>query len=91
MLEVLLSLGHLIRVGELGGQMDAGSKMRLIVEQALLEIVDWLLELFFPLLNAPELELSNNVQLGVQLLALYAILVVNNSFILVTFLLIDPS
>ena len=91
MLEVLLSLGHLIRVGKLGGQMDAGSKMRLIVEQALLEIVDWLLELFFPLLNAPELELSNNVQLGVQLLALYAILVVNNSFILVTFLLIDPS
>lgn len=43
MLEVLLSLGHLVRVGKLGSKVDTGSKVRLVVQKALFEVVDRLL------------------------------------------------
>ena len=40
MLEVLLGLRHLVGVGQLRCQMDAGAKVRLVVQEALLEEVD---------------------------------------------------
>lgn len=57
-LEVFLSLVEVTAVRKLGSQMYACSKVTLIIKQALLEMIDGILELLDPLVLASNVEVS---------------------------------
>jgi len=64
-LEVLFSFVEIATVCKLGGQMDAGTEVTLVVEEALLEVVDRVLEFFDSFILAAKMEMSLEVDLSI--------------------------
>ena len=64
-LEVLFSFVEIATVCKLGGQMDAGTEVTLVVEEALLEVIDGVLEFFDSFILTAKMEMSLEVDLSI--------------------------